>query len=81
MQSGRWSPPRCFLRFSIGFLIFTVCLPVQRWLSGLGIALLLTLPFAILTGSYSQFLISAALGGLVIGFLADRFAKPCYEKA
>ncbi len=59
-------------RFAIGFLIPNTTLPLPGWLSGLLIALLLSLPDAIITGSYAPILGLGMVGGIVIGFIVNR---------
>lgn len=54
-------------RFAIGFLIPNTSLPMSSWLKGITIALLLSLPDAIITYSYAPILIMGGLGGLLIG--------------
>ena len=60
-------------RFAIGAMIPLVQLPVASWLKGLGIALLLSLPDAIITKAFAPILGIGAVGGVVIGLLAGRF--------
>jgi hypothetical protein len=59
-------------RFAIGFLIPNTTLPLPGWLAGLLIALLLSLPDAIITGAYAPILGLGMVGGVVIGFLVNR---------
>jgi hypothetical protein len=56
-------------RFAIGFLIPQVSLPMPRWLSGVLVALLVSTPDAIITGSYLPIYLTAVFGGLLIGVL------------
>jgi hypothetical protein len=60
-------------RFAIGFLIPLVQLPMPSWAKGLTIALLLSLPDAIITKAYAPILGLGALGGVIIGLIAGRF--------
>lgn len=57
-------------RFSIGFLIFNTSLPWSAWLNGLLIALIISLPSAIITKSYAPILGTAVIGGLILGYIA-----------
>ena len=63
-------------RFAIGFLICVVRLPLPAWLSGLLVALLVSLPDAIITEAYIPILTSGIIGGLIIGWIAGRFGEP-----
>jgi hypothetical protein len=60
-------------RFAIGFLICVVDLPWPGWLTGLVVALLLSLPSAVVTKSYAPILGMGAIGGVVIGILRAKF--------
>ncbi|MBM2846090.1 MAG: hypothetical protein HW407_1402 [Bacteroidetes bacterium] len=59
-------------RFAIGFLIPNTTLPLPGWLTGLSVALLLSLPDAIITGAYAPILVLGMVGGVVIGFVVNR---------
>lgn len=59
-------------RFGIGLVISVAVLPVQGWLKGLMFGILLSLPDAIVTGSYAPILILGAVGGTVIGWIVSR---------
>ena len=63
-------------RFAIGLLIPLVTLPVPRWGIGLGVGILLSLPDGIITKSFAPIVGMGALGGLIIGWLAGRYAGP-----
>lgn len=63
-------------RFAIGLLIPVAALPGPRWAVGLGIGILLSLPDAIITKAAAPIVGLGALGGLVIGWLAGRYAGP-----
>jgi hypothetical protein len=63
-------------RFAIGLLIPLVEVALPGWAKGLAVGLLLSVPDAIITKAYAPILILGALGGLLIGFLAARFAIP-----
>ena len=60
-------------RFAIGFLICIVDLPLPGWATGLVVALLVSLPSAIVTKAYAPILGVGAVGGIVIGILSARF--------
>lgn len=59
-------------RFAIGFLIPNTTLPFAGWVNGLLISLLMSIPDAIVTGSYGPILGFGAIGGIVIGFIVSR---------
>ena len=56
-------------RFAIGFLICVVDLPIPGWLTGLIVALLVSLPSAVVTKAYAPILGMGAIGGIIIGVL------------
>ncbi|MFY9558859.1 MAG: hypothetical protein WAQ52_01375 [Terriglobales bacterium] len=60
-------------RFAIGFLICVVDLPLPGWAIGLIVALLVSLPSAVVTKSYAPILGMGALGGIIIGLIRARF--------
>ena len=60
-------------RFAIGLLIPLVQLPMPAWAKGLTIALLLSLPDALITKAYAPILGFGAIGGIVIGFISGKF--------
>jgi len=62
-----------FNRFAIGLLIPLVQLPVPALVAGLSVALLLSLPDAIITKAFAPILSVGAIGGLVIAWLASHF--------
>jgi hypothetical protein len=62
-------------RFSIGFVIGAVTLPWPGWAVGLVIGLLLSLADAIITKAYAPILILGAVGGAVIGIIAQKFGR------
>jgi hypothetical protein len=64
-----------FNRLAIGFLICNVALPVPAWLTGLIVALLISLPDAIITEAYGPILGTAVVGGLIIGWIAGKYGK------
>lgn len=57
-------------RFSIGFIIPLIALPLPHYVTGLLLGVLLSLPSAIITKTYIPILIMGALGGVIIGFLS-----------
>lgn len=61
-------------RFAIGFLICIVDLPWPGWLTGLVVALLVSLPSAVVTKAYAPILGTGAIGGIIIGILRAKFA-------
>lgn len=61
-------------RFAIGLLIPLIVLPLPRWAIGLALGVLLSLPDAIITKAYAPIVGLGAVGGLVIGWLAGRYA-------
>lgn len=64
-----------FSRFAIGFLICNVFLPVPAWLKGLIVAVLISLPDAIITEAYAPILGTGVVGGLIIGWIAGKFGR------
>ena len=60
-------------RFAIGFLICVVDLPLPGWASGLIVALLISLPSAVVTKAYAPILATGAIGGVIIGILRAKF--------
>jgi len=62
-------------RFSIGFIIPLLNLNLSGWLKGLIIGILLSVPDALITGSYAPILVSGILGGLIIGIITDHYYK------
>jgi len=62
-------------RFAIGFLICVVDLPLPAWAAGLIVALLVSLPSAVITKAYAPILGMGALGGIIIGVLKAKFAR------
>jgi hypothetical protein len=62
-------------RFAIGFLIGAARLPWPGWAAGLCIALLLSVPDAIITKAYAPIIGMGAVGGTLIGWIIERFAQ------
>ena len=61
-------------RFAIGFLICVVDLPLPGWAAGLIVALLISLPSAVVTKAYGPILATGAIGGVIIGILRAKLA-------
>jgi hypothetical protein len=59
-------------RFAIGLLIPAVQWPWPGWMRGLAVALLISLPEAVITGAYGPILGIGAIGGIAIGALVGR---------
>lgn len=57
-------------RFSIGFIIPFITLPLPSFLTGAIIGFVLSLPSAIITRTYIPILVMGTLGGLLIGFFS-----------
>ena len=62
-------------RFAIGFLIPLVQLPLPPLLTGLVLAILLSLPDAIITKAFAPILGVGAAGGLLVAWLASHFVR------
>ena len=62
-------------RFAIGFLICVVELPLPGWASGLIVALLISLPSAVVTKAYGPILATGAIGGVIIGIVRAKFSQ------
>jgi len=60
-------------RFAIGFLICVTDLPLPGWANGLIVALLVSLPSAVVTKAYAPILGVGAVGGVVIGIIRAKF--------
>jgi hypothetical protein len=60
-------------RFAIGFLICVVDLPLPGWATGLIVALLVSLPSAIVTKAFAPILGLGAVGGVIIGIVRAKF--------
>ncbi|HEY2930224.1 MAG TPA: hypothetical protein VGK99_00630 [Acidobacteriota bacterium] len=59
-------------RFAIGFLVCVTTLPLPGWAAGLIVALLVSLPSAVVTKSYLPILTVGAVGGIIIGIIRDK---------
>ena len=62
-------------RFAIGFLIPLVKMPIPAWAIGAVVGLLVSIPDAIITKAYVPILATGLIGGLLIGWLAGRYAR------
>ncbi|HEV8497283.1 MAG TPA: hypothetical protein VGQ56_10495 [Gemmatimonadaceae bacterium] len=62
-------------RFAIGLFIPLVHLPVPGLVNGLVVALLLSLPDAIITKAFAPILSVGAVGGIIIASLASHFVS------
>jgi|SRR5438874_13200196 len=62
-------------RFAIGFLICIVDLPLSGWATGLVVALLISLPSAVITKAYAPILGVGAIGGIIIGIIRAKFGQ------
>ena len=62
-------------RFAIGFLICVIDLPLPGWASGLIVALLVSLPSAVVTKAYVPILSMGAIGGVIVGIIRARFGR------
>jgi len=62
-------------RFALGFVICNIRLPWPGWAVGLLLGILLSLPDAIITKATAPILISGAIGGLIIGWIAGKFGR------
>ena len=60
-------------RFGIGFVIGSAKLPIPGWAAGLLFGLLLSLPDAVITKAYFPIIVLGLIGGLIIGFVVDRW--------
>ncbi|MBK7377909.1 MAG: hypothetical protein IPJ03_02715 [Ignavibacteriales bacterium] len=57
-------------RFAIGFVICNSSLPMAGWLNGLLLAILLSIPDAIITKAWIPIMSLGIVGGIVIGIIA-----------
>jgi hypothetical protein len=62
-------------RFGLGFVICNIRLPWPGWAVGLLLGILLSLPDAIITKATIPILATGAIGGLIIGLVADKFGR------
>ncbi len=59
-------------RFTIGFFVATVNLPVPGWTKGVLVGILLSLPDATITKTYAPILGIGIIGGLIIGLVVGK---------
>jgi hypothetical protein len=72
----RAAMPGAFIaRFALGFVICNIKLPWPGWLIGLLLGILLSLPDAIITKATIPILASGAVGGTIIGWLAEKYGR------
>jgi hypothetical protein len=60
-------------RFAVGFVIGASRLPIPGWAAGMLFGALLSLPDAIITKAYVPIIVLGLIGGLMIGFVVDRW--------
>ncbi len=60
-------------RFALGFVICNIKLTWPGWAVGLALGILLSLPDAIITKATVPILVSGAVGGTIIGWLAAKY--------
>jgi hypothetical protein len=58
-------------RFVVGLLIFTTDWLIPKWLLGILLGFILSLPDALITKTYGPILGSGIIGGLIIGILSQ----------
>jgi len=59
----------------LGFLICVADLPLAGWLAGLVIALLISVPSAVITKAYAPILGTGAVAGIIIGIIRVKFGR------
>jgi hypothetical protein len=62
-------------RFALGFVICNVRLPWPGWVVGLLLGILLSLPDAIITKATIPIIVSGAVGGTIIGWIASKYGR------
>lgn len=62
-------------RFAIGFVIGIARTSWPGWATGLVVGLLLSLPDAIITKAWAPILGFGALGGVIIGWVVERWGR------
>lgn len=60
-------------RFSIGFLIPNLDLPLSGWATGAVVGLMVSFSDAIVTKAYAPILIMGTVGGAIIGILSTAY--------
>jgi hypothetical protein len=63
-------------RFAIGVLAATTQMPLPAWARGLIVGLLISIPDAIITKAYAPILVTGVIGGTLIGWAAEKWARP-----
>lgn len=62
-------------RFSIGFVLGAIKLPLPGWAGGLIVGILLSLADAIITKAYIPIIAFGAVGGTLVGWIVQRFGR------
>jgi hypothetical protein len=62
-------------RFGLGFVICNIRLPWPGWAAGLFLGILLSLPDAIITKAYAPIMASGAVGGAIVGWIAEKWGR------
>ncbi len=62
-------------RFGLGFVICNIRLPWPGWAAGLFLGVLLSLPDAIITKAYVPIMASGAVGGVIVGWIAEKWGR------
>ena len=62
-------------RFAVGFLISWIRAPLPLWLAGAIVGLLISLPEAVITGSYAPILCLGIVGGSCLGWATNRWTE------
>ena len=65
-----------FGRFALGFFAATVRLPISPVASGLVVAILTSVPDAIITKAYAPILVTGIVFGAIAGWVVGRWAPP-----
>ena len=60
-----------FSRFSIGFLVPLIILPMPMWAIGAIVGFLISLSDAIITKTYAPILLLGTIGGAIIGYIGS----------
>ena len=63
-------------RFAIGVLAATTQLPLPAWARGFLVGLLISIPDAIITKAYVPILATGVVGGALIAWAAEKWARP-----
>ena len=62
-------------RFALGFVVCNIKLPWPGWVAGLLLGILLSLPDAIITKAKIPIIVSGAVGGTIIGWIAGKYGR------